>query len=288
VIGAGMKELNQFTSWADSVSNSYLTEADFGKKKSSRALTTGIQSIAQREYPDLDPQEALITYMGQKLTDMETKDAEQIKLINRQSQETNKLMNTVQGIRAAYDDLERSSQQVEQELDQIRGGAERAKSGQEQNIVSAKEIMKIESELEELRKKPGMTAERFKELEEKLNNSKGDKELFDQMANNIKDLLQKNEITRSSYNELMKEYDILEKDRNDREKRFADSLTGNASKFKEYESKIKNLETEIANTLKKFPDEKQIEKLKDVPKKVRDVEDRIEKNDKLDENIFQN
>jgi DNA-directed RNA polymerase alpha subunit len=83
----------------------------------------------------------------------------------------------------------------------------------------------------------------------------------------------------------MKEYDVLEKDRNDREKRFADSLTGNASKFKEYESKIKNLETELANTLKKFPDEKQSEKLKDMPKKVDDLELEIRTNDDLDRNL---
>jgi hypothetical protein len=135
-----MKELNQFIRWAEDVSNSYLVEADVDKKKLSRALNTSIQSIAQRQYPDLDPQEALITYMGQKLLDMEEKDAEQIKLLNRQGQETNNLMNTVQGIRAAYDELERSSQEVEQEIDQIRDGAERAKLGQERNTFSLKSI----------------------------------------------------------------------------------------------------------------------------------------------------
>jgi hypothetical protein len=151
-----MKELKLFENWASVVASSYLIEAKPEKNKSSRMMNTGIQSIAQRQYPDLDPQEALITYMGQKLTDMETKDAEQIKLINRQSQETNKLMNTVQDIRSAYDELERDSQSVEQELDQIRGGAERAKSGQEQNTISAREVKELLSTVEELKKNPNV------------------------------------------------------------------------------------------------------------------------------------
>jgi hypothetical protein len=296
-----MKELNQFIRWADSVSNSYLVEADVDKKKSSRALNTGIQSIAQRQYPDLDPQEALITYMGQKLSDMEEKDAEQIKLLNRQSQETNKLMNTVQGIRAAYDELERSSQEVEQEIDQIRGGAERAKLGQEQNTISARDVRELLNTVEELKKNPNVDKREYRELVDSvksMTDSNVSKEQYEALKQqleqaqsdenpelssihaDIEKLKQEYgekiagaENIRSQLQKYLLEPDFLEQNP------FMKQLGSEVNSLEEFmQDQIDDIDSKIEN----LPSEEELAVLKTVPVQVSQINQRVDKNDELD------
>jgi chromosome segregation ATPase len=301
-----MKELKLFENWAKGVETNYLIEADSEKKKSSRVMNTGIQSLAQRQYPDLDPQEAIITYMGQKLSDMETKDTEQIKLINRQSQETNKLMNTVQDIRSAYDELERDSQSVEQELDQIRGGAERAKSGQEQNTIDAREIKELLNTVEALKKNPDIDMKEYSDLVDSI------KDLKDSNVNkkDYEELKRQIQQTKSSSEPELK---TIHADIDRLKQEYGNKIAGAKKTRDELESLLKNdpnllkgnpfiqtLDTEINNVTDKInqtnskiknipslpenlPDDEELKYLQGARMKIDHLRQRLKVNDRKDD-----
>lgn len=257
-----MKELKLFESWADSISKSYVTEfVAPDKKKNSRALNTGIQNIAQRQYPDLDPQEALMTYMSKKLTDMDEKDAEQIKLINRQSQELSTQRNTIQAMRAAHDELERSAAETENEVEQIRTGATKTLATHADLADKAKQVQQIQAEIKSLRDKPGMTNDKMEELETQLKRATQDTELLNQYSVAIKKITDQKEVTDADFKKLLKQL-------NDKEHRFQDSLYKNASKFNEYAKKFQKYEKTITDKMKK----------------IDDLKKQLDKNDALDNN----
>ena len=307
-----MKELNQFLKWADDVSNSYLVEFKEPQPKSLKKLAV----LAHPELQD-DPDAALDRYLGNKFTDIDRKDAEQTKLINKQSQELNRSMNTINDIRSAYDELERHTKDVEQEIAQIRGGAERTKTGVQQNKLDAQEIKQLQRDIVDIRKNnPKISAEQYDELKSAIAKFKTGVDIkeYEQFKKQIEQLKNKHGVELSQLDRLQQMADQVSAEREE----IALAKGNIEQRLRDIENREQNHETEVnkkvdQNTkdlrdklareisdrrktyrtskqrlddiepkVDSLPSEEEMAQLKTLPRRVDDIDSGLEQNNMLD------
>jgi chromosome segregation ATPase len=244
---------------------------------------------------------------------MEEKDRDQIKLINRQSQETNRMTNTIQDIRTRYDELERSSQETEQEIEKIRGGAERVRGGIDKNTISAREVQELLSTVEELKKNPNVDPREYQQLlksVEELKNSNVSKKDYTNFKQQLDQLKDKNQIDRSQVerlnalaDEISAERQEVARGQGDIETRIRELDQREKNHQQEVDQKIaaerkKRLDAErryqgrardtklrvdaIEPKVNNLPSEEELAQLKTLPRRVDDIDSGLERNDFLD------
>ena len=166
--------------------SSLLREAPKGPALS---LDNDLMQRAMLRFPGYDSQQALSLYIADKATQQQKTDAAQNNLINTQQ-------NAIKSIGQELQDYEAQAEETDREVERLKqlsgtlttGSADR----QQKAKVSADELEKLQKDLEDLKTKPGMDAEKYKEIEQQISalaNSNGaedaDVKKLQNLVNNI-------------------------------------------------------------------------------------------------------
>jgi len=166
--------------------SSLLREAPKGPALS---LDNDLMQRAMLRFPGYDSQQALSLYIADKATQQQKTDDAQNNLINKQQ-------SALKTIGQELQDYEAQAQETDREVERLKqlsgalttGSADR----QQKAKVSADELEKLQKDLEALKSKPGMDAEKYKEIEQQISalaNSNGaedaDVKKLQNLVNNI-------------------------------------------------------------------------------------------------------
>lgn len=166
--------------------SSLLREAPKGPTLS---LDKDLMQRAMLKFPGYDSQQALSLYIADKAAKQQKTDDAQNNLINKQQ-------SALKTIGQELQDYEAQAQETDREVERLKqlsgalttGSADR----QQKAKVSADELEKLQKDLEALKSKPGMDAEKYKEIEQQISalaNSNGaedaDVKKLQNLVNNI-------------------------------------------------------------------------------------------------------
>ena len=166
--------------------SSLLREAPKGPTLS---LDKDLMQRAMLKFPGYDSQQALSLYIADKAAKQQKTDDAQNNLINKQQ-------SALKTIGQELQDYEAQAQETDREVERLKqlsgalttGSADR----QQKAKVSADELEKLQKDLEDLKSKPGMDAEKYKEIEQQISalaNSNGaedaDVKKLQNLVNNI-------------------------------------------------------------------------------------------------------
>lgn len=166
--------------------SSLLREAQKGPTLS---LDKDLMQRAMLKFPGYDSQQALSLYIADKAAKQQKTDDAQNNLINKQQ-------SALKTIGQELQDYEAQAQETDREVERLKqlsgalttGSADR----QQKAKVSADELEKLQKDLEALKSKPGMDAEKYKEIEQQISalaNSNGaedaDVKKLQNLVNNI-------------------------------------------------------------------------------------------------------
>ena len=229
--------------------SSLLREAPKGPALS---LDNDLMQRAMLRFPGYDSQQALSLYIADKAVQQQKTDAAQNNLINTQQ-------NAIKSIGQELQDYEAQAQETDREVERLKqlsgtlttGSADR----QQKAKVSADELEKLQKDLEDLKTKPGMDAEKYKEIEQQISalaNSNGaedaDVKKLQNLVNNIQNKANVN------YDAVAAQLEKTKQDLDSKEERFKKYVkdTGDykATTSKELEKMAKNSAEEI----KKYSD----------------------------------
>jgi len=197
--------------------SSLLREAPKGPTLS---LDKDLMQRAMLRFPGYDSQQALSLYIADKAIQQQKTDAAQNNLINTQQ-------NAIKSIGQELQDYEAQAQETDREVERLKqlsgtlttGSADR----QQKAKVSADELEKLQKDLEELKTKPGMDPEKYKEIEQQISalaNSSGaedaDVKKLQNLVNNIQNKANVN------YNAVADQLQQTKQDLDDKELRFKD------------------------------------------------------------------
>ena len=200
--------------------SSLLREAPKGPALS---LDNDLMQRAMLRFPGYDSQQALSLYIADKATQQQKTDAAQNNLINTQQ-------NAIKSIGQELQDYEAQAQETDREVERLKqlsgalttGSADR----QQKAKVSADELEKLQKDLEDLKTKPGMDPEKYKEIEQQINalaNSNGaedaDVKKLQNLVNNIQNKANVN------YDAVAAQLEKTKQDLDSKEKRFADYVS---------------------------------------------------------------
>lgn len=251
-----MKELKLLTEWAEKVTEAPISTRSnrLGTPMSSKAdrplpRNIDIQYKAQRAHPDLSPEQALSLYMSNELVDKEKMDLAQNKLINRVKSENEKLTRTVSDLGKELQDFEQQSQQTDLEVERLKALSAKLRPAGEltKQVAQAttQQIEKMMKDVDDLRLKPGMTPDKQKELEQKINDIKSgglsSKEIQN-INNTIEVLSDKQDIDDQMFDKVMGQLEKTQIELAKKEKRFEKSVTRNAEKIGKWGNKFKELD----------------------------------------------
>jgi chromosome segregation ATPase len=229
--------------------SSLLREAPKGPALS---LDNDLMQRAMLRFPGYDSQQALSLYIADKAVQQQKTDAAQNNLINTQQ-------NAIKSIGQELQDYEAQAQETDREVERLKqlsgtlttGSADR----QQKAKVSADELEKLQKDLEELKTKPGMDPEKYKEIEQQISalaNSSGaedaDVKKLQNLVNNIQNKANVN------YEAVAAQLEKTKQDLDSKEERFKKYVkdTGDykATTSKELEKMAKTSAAEI----KKYSD----------------------------------
>lgn len=264
-----MKEVKLLTEWADKITEAPVATRSnrLGTPMSAKAdrplpRNLDIQYKAQRAHPDLSPEQALSLYMSNELVDKEKMDFAQNKLINKVKGENEKLTRTVNELGKELHDFEQQSQQTDQEVERLKTLSAKLKPAGEltQQVAQAttQQIEKMMKDVDDLRMKPGMTPDKQKELEQKINDIKSgglsSKEVQN-INNTIEVLSAKQDIDDQMFDNVMSKLEKTQIELAKKEKRFEKSVTRNAEKIGKWGNSFKELDSKVSE-IEKRADEK--------------------------------
>lgn len=256
-----MKEIKLLTEWAESVTEA--TPVNHSNRmgtpmtaKADRPLprNVDIQYKAQRAHPELSPEQALALYMSDELVDKEKMDFSQNKLINRVKSENEKLTRTVSELGKELHDFEKQSQETDQEVERLKALSDKLKPAGEltKQVAQAtsQQIEKMMKDVEELRLKPGMTSDKQKELEQKINDIKSGG-LSSAEVKNINDTIQtltvKQDIDDIMFDKVMGQLEDTQKKLQRKEERFRQSNDRNAAMKQSWGTRFADLNKKITS-----------------------------------------
>ena len=195
--------------------SSLLREAPKGPALS---LDNDLMQRAMLRFPGYDSQQALSLYIADKATQQQKTDAAQNNLINTQQ-------NAIKSIGQELQDYEAQAQETDREVERLKqlsgtlttGSADR----QQKAKVSADELEKLQKDLKDLKSKPGMDPEKYKEIEQQISalaNSSGaedaDVKKLQNLVNNIQNKANIN------YDVVTAQLEKTKQDLDDKEERF--------------------------------------------------------------------
>jgi len=195
--------------------SSLLREAPKGPALS---LDNDLMQRAMLRFPGYDSQQALSLYIADKAVQQQKTDAAQNNLINTQQ-------NAIKSIGQELQDYEAQAQETDREVERLKqlsgalttGSADR----QQKAKVSADELEKLQKDLKDLKSKPGMDPEKYKEIEQQISalaNSSGaedaDVKKLQNLVNNIQNKANVN------YDTVAAQLEKTKQDLDDKEARF--------------------------------------------------------------------
>jgi chromosome segregation ATPase len=195
--------------------SSLLREAPVGPALS---LDNDLMQRAKLRFPGYDSQQALSLYIADKATQQQKTDAAQNNLINTQQ-------NAIKSIGQELQDYEAQAQETDREVERLKqlsgtlttGSADR----QQKAKVSADELEKLQKDLKDLKSKPGMDPEKYKEIEQQISalaNSSGaedaDVKKLQNLVNNIQSKANVN------YDDVAAQLERTKQDLDSKEERF--------------------------------------------------------------------
>lgn len=224
---------------------------------------------AKVKYPGYTDQQALTMLMIDEYSKQHETDDQQTQLINTQRSENEKLKGALRSIGSELDQLEKESVVNDNEIERLKQLTARLRPAseltQQATEVSAKEVARIEQELEKLKTKPGMDDKKYNELESRIQQlmkmpGVSSKEI-QELEKLIQDLEKQNVITTNLYNSTRQKLDA-------KEERFAKYIekkqgeisrqaVGHAGELKKYADIVNKYKDEITNFKSFMDDEKQ-------------------------------
>jgi hypothetical protein len=211
--------------------SSLLREAPKGPTLS---LDKDLMQRAMLRFPGYDSQQALSLYIADKAIQQQKTDAAQNNLINTQQ-------NAIKSIGQELQDYEAQAQETDREVERLKqlsgtlttGSADR----QQKAKVSADELEKLQKDLEDLKSKPGMDPEKYKEIEQQISalaNSSGaedaDVKKLQNLVNNIQNKANVN------YDAVAAQLEKTKQDLDSKEERFA-NYVDDTNKYKKTSKK---------------------------------------------------
>lgn len=253
-----MKEIRLLTEWADKISEAPVQSNRMGtpmKGVADRPLPRKIDVAykAQRAHPELSPDQALALYMSDELEKNDQMNLEQNKVINAQKRQNLKLSRSLDELGKELHDTEAQAEETDQEVQRLKDLSAKLKPAGELSKTVAQatsqQIEKMLKDVDDLRNKPGMTPEKQKEIEEKINSMKSGGLSSDEV-NNINNTLEvltsKQEVDDLMFDKVMGKLEKTQYDLEKKEKRFQKSITRNAEKIGQWGNKFSDLDNKIA------------------------------------------
>lgn len=258
-----MKEVKLLTEWAESIVEAPAKPQRMGTPMTAKAdrplpRNIDIQYKAQRAHPELSPEQALALYMSDELVDKEKMDLSQNKLINRVKSENDKLTRTVDELGKELHDFEQQSLQTDKEVERLKTLSAKLRPAGEltKQVAQAtsQQIEKMMKDVEDLRLKPGMTPDKQKELEQKINDIKSGGLTSDEVKNinnTIEVLSMKQEIDDQMFDKVMNKLNTAQAQLKKKEERFQSSTANNIAIQNQWKSDFKSLNKQIDNIQKR-------------------------------------
>jgi hypothetical protein len=216
------------------------------------SLDNDLMQRAMLRFPGYDSQQALSLYIADKAVQQQKTDAAQNNLINTQQ-------NAIKSIGQELQDYEAQAQETDREVERLKqlsgtlttGSADR----QQKAKVSADELEKLQKDLEDLKTKPGMDPEKYKEIEQQifaLANSNGaedaDVKKLQNLVNNIQSKANVN------YDAVAAQLEKTKQDLDSKEERFK-KYVKDTGDYKETTSKeLEKIAKNSAEEIKKYSD----------------------------------
>ena len=235
---------------------------------------------ARNKYPGYSPEQAMILLISDEMKNQEKTDSTQNKLIDTQKRENDRLRGAVDSLGQELQDFEQQSIETDREVARLKqlsstlttGGAE----SQRKAKLSADDLEKLHSDLEELKNKPGMDPVKFKELEKKINTMASNPSADDKDLAKINSLLntlnQQKEVGDELYKKVENQLAKTQEELNKKEGRFVNYINKkkgevgtmqktHAGEIAKYSDIVKGYQQDIKkfdNELKKMQSEKDI------------------------------
>lgn len=240
-----MKELKILESWADSVIQERIEDRPLSRSQD-------IQYQASQKFPDRSPEQALQLYVATKMADNDQMNLDQNKLINAQKRENEKLRRNLQDLGNELHNHERTALDTEKEITRLKQlSAKLGPSGIEQQLTAkadADKLQKMIADLENLKDKPGIDNNKFKELSDKVEQLKSkpvDNNEVEKISLALQTLNKQNSVNDKLFNNVMQRLAQTEKELADKERRFQKSISRNAGKIGDWGNKFKDLDLKI-------------------------------------------
>jgi chromosome segregation ATPase len=220
--------------------SSLLREAPKGPALS---LDNDLMQRAMLRFPGYDSQQALSLYIADKAVQQQKTDAAQNNLINTQQ-------NAIKSIGQELQDYEAQAQETDREVERLKqlsgalttGSADR----QQKAKVSADELEKLQKDLEDLKTKPGMDPEKYKEIEQQISalaNSNGaedaDVKKLQNLVNNIQNKANVN------YDAVAAQLEKTKQDLDDKEERFSTYIDNTNTYKKQTSQQLADTSTQL-------------------------------------------
>ena len=163
-----IKQLTEFSNWVDTTINGIITEKQDKPDERSLERKRDITYLARQKYPDYPVTQAVELYLADKLTDFEQRDAEQNRVINLQRRENEKLKSGLGSLNQELQDVEASSEKTDIEIARLKQLSGQLKTDVEQRRASTQEVDNLLNQVEQLKNKPGVTPEQYKEVRDRV------------------------------------------------------------------------------------------------------------------------
>jgi len=229
--------------------SSLLREAQKGPTLS---LDKDLMQRAMLRFPGYDSQQALSLYIADKAAKQQKTDDAQNNLINTQQK-------AIKSIGQELQDYEDQAQETDREVERLKqlsgalttGSADR----QQKAKVSADELEKLQKDLEDLKSKPGMDAEKYKEIEQQITslaNSNGaedaDVKKLQSLVNNIQSKANVN------YDAVAAQLEKTKQDLDSKEMRFQNYIDKTDNYKKTTNVELQQIAKNSAEEIKKYSD----------------------------------
>lgn len=200
-----MKQLKEFENWTSDIIKSVLNEKQDAEGKRAIERSRDITYQAKQLYPEYSEEQAVALYVADKLADSERRDYEQNKLINNQRRENEKLRSNLVDIKKEIQSIEDIGKETDQEISRLKQLSGQLQTDIKQRQLSNKEIDDALSQVEQLKNKPGISADQYADIKKQVETFKKEKvnpEEFSKFKDELQAISGQNEVEKQQIDYL--------------------------------------------------------------------------------------
>jgi hypothetical protein len=194
------------------------------------SLDQDLMQRAMLRFPGYDSQQALSLYMADKLNQQQKIDASQNNLINAQR-------SAIQTLQGELDSNEDEVERIKQLTAKVTAGSVDTR---EKAKVSGNELEKLQQQLEELKNKPNLDPQQYKEMEAQImalaSNPSAENSDVRKLQNLVNQIDSKATV---NYDAVYKQLQATQEELDKKEERFQKSINKNADKFEQNASEFR-------------------------------------------------